>query len=1191
MFNPGTTVTQEAVFDCPSNPNPTPTNPCTDTNAQTFQLQLPQVNTTFPLTLLATEMPPAQADGLCEVGHTVLNDFDCRFVTFFSNGTDANGNTIVPLCYPYANGNCVHYSVFSGTPGTEPNPAFYTGPVTWKITFNNDTFVPPAPYAGSTPRLYDDPDYAPTPGSSVGSVCTQPMTIGGMAQTYSCQFEFDITTFFDPTAPVDVGIGGTTKQLNDVTVAFPPSSSGQLTATSAPDAPTTNAGNPIGFTIAVSNAGPGTENNVALNDPLPAGTGVVWTISPAYSGPGTCSLAGATGSQVLTCSFGSLESGISASVHVSSASAGAGTYTNAATVTATNEQFLGIGTVTVQAATSSFSGLSASQAIAFGTPSVTLSGTISAAGQEFPASGETISVTINGMTQPATIGANGTFSLAFPTATILASATPYTITYSYAGDSNLTSATNSSTALTVNAAVNNNFAVTISEIGTGTGSVTDNTGAINCSEANGIATGTCSATYANGTQIILTELATSPTTFGGWGGACVGSGTGATCDLTVGSALSVSANFLPPPAMVNFMFNPGTTVTQEAVFDCPSNPNPTPSNPCTDTNAQTFQLQLPQVNTTFPLTLLATEMPPAQADGLCEVGHTVLNDFDCRFVTFFSNGTDANGNTIVPLCYPYANGNCVHYSVFSGTPGTEPNPAFYTGPVTWKITFNNDTFVPPAPYTGSTPRLYDDPDYAPTPGSSVGSVCTQPMTIGGMAQTYSCQFEFDITTFFDPTAPVDVGIGGTTKQLNDVTVAFPPTAGAGQLASTSTASATTPGQAISFSIAVSNNGPGTEAGVTLNDPLPNVSSSNWTISPAYSGPGTCSIAGAAGSQILNCAFGSLPAGTNFSVSVTNPTAGAGAYTNAATISAGNEQVLSISSVTIQGFATSFSGLSASQTIAFGAASINLSGVISAPGPLYPPATETVSATINGTVQSAAIGSNGAFTIVFPTAAIGASATPYTITYGYAGDANFSAATNTTTALTVNKANQTINFSGAPAMATYNSTFSISATATSGLPVTITASGACTVSGNTVTMTSGTGTCSLAANQAGNANYNAAPQATSSTTAQKATSTTSITSNSPNPSNSGQPVAIGVKVTGTSTGIATGSVKVTASTGESCITTLSSGTGSCSITFTTTGARTLTAIYSGDNNFSGSASDWRFTNRERHSRQHFDDFSL
>ena len=150
---------------------------------------------------------------------------------------DVNGNAIVPLCYPYANGNCVHYEVYSGTPGTEPDPSLYTGGVNWQIAWNNDTFTPPAPYTGSQPQLYDDPDYAPTPTSAVGSVCTQPMTINGVNQSYSCQFEFDITTFFNATLPVDSVIGGTTKQLNDVVVAFPPSTAGQLNANSAPDAP------------------------------------------------------------------------------------------------------------------------------------------------------------------------------------------------------------------------------------------------------------------------------------------------------------------------------------------------------------------------------------------------------------------------------------------------------------------------------------------------------------------------------------------------------------------------------------------------------------------------------------------------------------------------------------------------------------------------------------------------------------------------------------------------------------------------------------------------------------------------------------------------------------------------------------------------------------------------------------------
>jgi YVTN family beta-propeller protein len=1173
-FNPGTNVTQLAPFNCPSNPNPTPANPCTDANAHALQLAIPTVSTGFTVTVTATEVPPAQADGLCEVGNTVSNDFDCRFSTFFNFGTDANNNTITPLCYPYANGNCVHYAVYSGTPGTEPPVSDYSGGVNWKITWNNDTFTPPTLYTGSTPQLYDDPDYAATPTSAVGSVCGQPMTINGVAQNYSCQFEFDITTFFDATEPVDAGIGGTTKQLNDVVVAFPPNNTGELMVTSAPDAATVNAGSPIGITIGVSNPGPGVAGSVSLNDPLPSGTGINWAISPSFTGPGTCSIGGTVGSQVLTCSFGSFEVGANASVHVTSGSSSTGTFVNAATITTGNQQLLTIVTVSVQPVAAVFSNLTPSQSISAGTPSVIVLGTVSGSGGVVPAIGETVTVTINGASHSSTTGQSGAFIVTFPTANIPASATPYTITYSYAGDTNLTSATNTSTTLTVNAVVGN-VTLNVTEMGTGTGAVTDNSGQINCSEANGIVTGTCSASYPTGTQVLLTATPTAPSTFGGWTNACASNGTGTSCGLTLTASVTATANFLPPPQMVNFTFTPGTNVAQQGVFDCVTNPNPTPSNPCTDANAHTLQLQLPQVNTQFALTLLATEVPPNQGTGLCKSGDTVLNDFNCRFTTFFNYGPDGNGNTVVPLCYPYANGNCVHYAVYSGTPGTEPDPSFYTGPVAWNITWNNDTFVPTGFWAGSTPQLYDDPDYAATPTSAVGSVCTQPMTINGVAQSYSCQFEFDITTFFNPTAPVDAGIGGTTKQLNDVVVAFPPTnTGAGQLAGTSTSASTAPGSPISFTVAVSNAGPGTENGVTLNDPLPDVSNALWTISPAYTGPGTCSIGGAAGAQTLTCSFGNLAAGAKFSVSVTNPTANAGSYTNTATISAANQQVLSISSATIQAFAAAFSALTPSQSIQFGKASAALSGVISAPGPLFPPTSESVSVTINGTTQSAPIGANGAFSLTFPTATIPGSATPYAIKYSYAGDSQFAAATNTSTTLTVTPATQTITLTGGPATAAFGSTFAVSATATSGLTVTITASGSCTLSGGagtgTVTMTSGTGNCVVAANQAGNSNFAAAPQVTSSTAAQKASSTAVISSNSPNPSTSGQAVAVGVKVTGTG-GTPTGSVAVTASTGEGCNATLASGAGTCSITFATTGARILTAVYSGDGNFSTSTS--------------------
>lgn len=79
------------------------------------------------------------------------------------------------------------------------------------------------------------------------------------------------------------------------------------------------------------------------------------------------------------------------------------------------------------------------------------------------------------------------------------------------------------------------------------------------------------------------------------------------------------------------------------------------------------------------------------------------------------------------------------------------------------------------------------------------------------------------------------------------------------------------------------------------------------------------------------------------------------------------------------------------------------------------------------------------------------------------------------------ANQTITF---PAIASFSwsgGSASLGATATSGLPVTYSVtSGPCAIGGTTVTATAA-GTCVIAANQAGNANFNAAPQVTQSVT--------------------------------------------------------------------------------------------------------------
>ena len=102
---------------------------------------------------------------------------------------------------------------------------------------------------------------------------------------------------------------------------------------------------------------------------------------------------------------------------------------------------------------------------------------------------------------------------------------------------------------------------------------------------------------------------------------------------------------------------------------------------------------------------------------------------------------------------------------------------------------------------------------------------------------------------------------------------------------------------------------------------------------------------------------------------------------------------------------------------------------------------------------------------------------HNLTATYSGDSTHSASTSNTVVQQVNAADQTITFSPIPNHATTDGSFAISATASSGLPVTFSiVSGPATVSGNTITLTGAPGTVTVKASQAGDANYNPAPDA-------------------------------------------------------------------------------------------------------------------
>jgi len=103
-----------------------------------------------------------------------------------------------------------------------------------------------------------------------------------------------------------------------------------------------------------------------------------------------------------------------------------------------------------------------------------------------------------------------------------------------------------------------------------------------------------------------------------------------------------------------------------------------------------------------------------------------------------------------------------------------------------------------------------------------------------------------------------------------------------------------------------------------------------------------------------------------------------------------------------------------------------------------------------------------------------------ITASQPGNGNYTAAAPLTNSFTVNQATQTIAFPSLNNVAFGVAPFTISATASSGLPVSFasTTPAVCTVSGATVTLAS-TGTCTIQATQGGNANYSAAAPVSSS----------------------------------------------------------------------------------------------------------------
>jgi len=223
--------------------------------------------------------------------------------------------------------------------------------------------------------------------------------------------------------------------------------------------------------------------------------------------------------------------------------------------------------------------------------------------------------------------------------------------------------------------------------------------------------------------------------------------------------------------------------------------------------------------------------------------------------------------------------------------------------------------------------------------------------------------------------------------------------------------------------------------------------------------------------------------------------------------------------------------------------------------------------LNGSTSLGAgtVNSSGVATLAVTTLPVGKDS----VTASYGGDGNYATAASTATAITVAKGSQTITFT-LPTTATYGASPTIlTATASSGLTVTFGVTGPATLNGNTLIIT-GAGSVMVTASQPGNGNYNAATAVSQTIKVAKATAAASLTASSTS-------VASGTSVTFTATLTGAGSAPTGTVTFLDGKTSLGTGTlnaagvATLSTAKLAAGAHPVTASYGGDTNYNTATS--------------------
>jgi uncharacterized repeat protein (TIGR01451 family) len=878
----------------------------------------------------------------------------------------------------------------------------------------------------------------------------------------------------------------------EVIALYSQGSPAALSLSKTADAATAAAGSSIGFTLMASNPGTGTAQVVTLNDPLPAGTGINWSISPAYSGPGSCGIANGT----LSCSFGSLSSGATASVHVASTTtvSGCGVYANTATASSTNASSAqASATTTVQCGqTISFAALSNQP---YGTAPFTVSATASSGLAVSFNSQTTLSVcTVSGST--VTLVTSGTCTIQATQAgnAIYAAATPVNQSFTVTAESQtiafggLSNHAFGSGTFNVSATASSGLSVSFNS------QTTLSVCTVSGSTVTLVAAGTCTvqATQAGNSdwaaatpvnQSFQVTQGSQTITFGPLSNEPHGTAP-FTVSATASSGLSVSFNSQTTLSVCTVS---GSTVTLVAAGTCTVQATQAGNSDwaaATPVN-QSFQVTQgsqsisfsPLQNQAFgtaPFAVSATassgqpvSFNSQTTTGVCTVSGstvTLVNVGTCTVQATQAGSSDWAAATPVNQSFQVTQGSqTISFSPLQNQAfGTSLFAVSATASSGQPVSFNSQTTTGVCTVSGSTVTLV-----------AVGT-CTIQATQSGTAN-------------WSAATPVNQSFQVT---QGSQTISFSPLQNQAFGTSPFTVSATaSSGQPVSFN-SQTTTGVCTASGSTVTlvavgtctIQATQAGNANW----AAATPVNQSFQVTQGSQTIsfsplqNQAFGTSPFAVSATASSGQPVSfNSQTTTNVCTVSGSTVTLVYVGTCTIQATQSgtanwaaatpvnqSFQVTQGSQTISFSPLQNQAFGT----SPFIVSATASSGQPVSFNSQT----TTGVCTVSGSTVTLVAAGT-CTIQATQSGTANWAAATPVNQSFQVTQGSQTINFGPLQNQAFGTSPFAVSATASSGQPVSFnsqTTTNVCTVSGSTVTLVA-VGTCTIQATQAGNANWAAA----------------------------------------------------------------------------------------------------------------------